>query len=100
MRRGRILVIVTLCAVLAGLVLTRGAGPTLDALAQTARLAKTALHPRSLLPGALETDPTPAAKHPRPGIAAFLETEGSIFQILVGRDGDGETWSAAVSREE
>ena len=33
-------------------------------------------------------------------LAAFLEVEGNLFQILVGRDGEGKPWSTAVSGEE
>jgi hypothetical protein len=100
MQHLRFLVIAVLGAVLVGLVLGRGVGPAVNPLAEAARLLGTTRHPGFAFPGACEPDPTLAAEHPKPGIAAFVEVEGSLFQILVGQDREGETWSAAVSGEE
>ena len=100
MQLRRFLFIAALGAVLVGLALTGGIGPTQEPLIETtARSIKTALRAGSPLPGALETEPTLAAEHPKPAVAAFAEIEGDLFQILVGRGRDGEAWSAAVSDE-
>ena len=83
-----------------GLALVRGVGPTLDPFVETAQLLERVLRPDSPLPSALETEPTLATERLKPAVAAFAEIEGDLFQILVGRDRDGEAWSAAVSDEE
>ena len=72
-------------------------GLTADAHLRLARALQRVIHPGPLPPSACEPDRRLAAEHTRPGIAAFVEVEGSLFQILVGRDREGETWSAAVS---
>jgi len=60
----------------------------------------TALRAGSPLASACEPDASLATERLKPGIAAFAEIEGDFFQILVGRDREGEAWSAAVSDEE
>jgi hypothetical protein len=100
MPRGRFFLIAALGAALLGLALARGVGPTLDPLIETAQLLERVLRPGSALSSACEPDPALAAEPPKPGIAAFIEVEGSLFRILVGHDRAGETWSAAVRGEE
>jgi hypothetical protein len=95
MRPVRFLVIVAV--VLAGLALARGVGRELEPTAEAARRLGKALQTGPLAGGDGQPDRAVATGRPRPGVAAFVEVEGSLFRILVGRDGEGETWSAAVS---
>jgi hypothetical protein len=101
MQLRRFLFIAALGAVVVGLALRGGIGPTLKPLLEkTARAIDTALRDGSPLPGALEGEPPPATGRLEPAVAAFAEIEGDLFHILVGRDRDGGAWSAAVSDEE
>jgi hypothetical protein len=96
----RFLAIVALCAVLLGLGLVGLVSPTRPSLSGAAQLLQAVLQPGSLRPIACEPDLSLAAEQHKPGIAAFVEVEGSLFQVLVGQDSEGETWSAAFSGEE
>jgi hypothetical protein len=101
MQLRRFLFIAAPGAVLVWLALASGVGPRLAPhLETTARSIEAALRSGSPLPGAFETGPPPATERLSPAVAAFAEIEGDFFRILVGRDGDGEAWSAAVSEEE
>jgi hypothetical protein len=97
MPHGRFFLIATLGAVLVGLALARGIEPALDPLIEKAPSIETVLRYSPPLRSGRESDPSLTAKRTKPGIAAFLEVEDGLFQILVGRDREGEAWSAAVS---
>ncbi len=97
MRPVRFLVILALAAVVAGFAVIRGVEPGLEPMVGATHLLGTALQAGPLARGACTPDPAAAGERPRPGVAAFVEVEGSFFRILVGRDGEGEPWSAAVS---
>jgi hypothetical protein len=93
----RFLAILSLAVVLAGFALTRGVGRELAPVVEAARHLGTALQTGPLAGADCEPAQAITTEYPRPGVAAFVEVEGSLFRILVGRDGEGETWSAAVS---
>ena len=98
MQLRRFLFIAVPGAFLVWLGLTSGVGAGLEPLLETtARSIENALRSGSPSPGVLETQPPAAQERLGPAVAAFAEIEGDLFQILVGRDSDGEAWSAAVS---
>ena len=94
---GRFFLIATLGAVVVWLALAGGLGPTLSSFIETAPPVETVLRHTSLLANGDESDPPLAAERTEPSIAAFVEVEGGLFRVLVGRDTEGEPWSAAVS---
>jgi hypothetical protein len=94
---GRFFLITTVGAVVVWLALARGLGPTLNSLIETAPPIETVLRCTSLLANGGESNSPLAAERTEPGIAAFVEVEGGLFRVLVGRDTEGEAWSAAVS---
>jgi hypothetical protein len=100
MQLRRFLFIAVPGAFLVWLGLTSGIGARLEPLLETtAGSIENALRSGSPLPGAFETRPRTATERLEPAVAAFAEIEGDLFQILVGRDSEGEAWSAAVSDE-